>query len=182
MSRAHLRELLHALSAAFQSKDVEALLRLFSTDPAVTYAGSEFNEKATGPAEVRALLSELLGRPATYSFDFGDLTFSEHHGLVWLLADGQGTETRQDGTRHKGSPVRTGGQDCSAVARRSKAVRMPGQITARLEPGEVEVWVVAVDCGERYERLLRGTEAYQVAEGIVAEELCDECAGGRALA
>jgi ketosteroid isomerase-like protein len=99
MNRAILQELLHALSTAFQSKDVETLLRLFSTDPTVTYAGSESGEKATGPAEVRALLSDLLGRPAAYSFDFGDLTFSEHHGLVWLLADGEGTETGQDGTR-----------------------------------------------------------------------------------
>jgi len=97
MNPALLNELLGALSTAFQTKDEEALLRLFSTTAAVTYAGSESGEKATGPTEVRRLLSDLLGRPMAYSFDFHDLTFSEHSGLVWLLADGVGTETGEDG-------------------------------------------------------------------------------------
>jgi hypothetical protein len=47
-----------------------ALLRLFSTTAGVTYACSERGEKATGPTELRRMLSDLLARPQTYSFEF----------------------------------------------------------------------------------------------------------------
>jgi ketosteroid isomerase-like protein len=94
-----LEELLRVLSTAFQTKDVESLLRLFSTTATVTYAGSESGEKATGPTELRALLSDLLGRPMAYSFEFRDITFSEQDGLAWLLADGDCTQTGDDGAK-----------------------------------------------------------------------------------
>ena len=97
MNRAMLQEVLRALSAAFQTKDAEGLLRLFSTTATVTYAGSESGEKATGPSELRRVLSDLLGRPMAYSFEFRDITFSEQNELVWLLADGDGTQTGDDG-------------------------------------------------------------------------------------
>jgi ketosteroid isomerase-like protein len=94
---AMLQDLLRALSTAFQTQDVKALLRQFSTTSTVTYAGSEPAEKATGPTEIRLLLADLLGRPTAYSFDFRDITFSEHDGLVWLLADGDCTQTGDNG-------------------------------------------------------------------------------------
>jgi len=99
MNRATLQELLRALSTAFQTKDTERLLRLFSTTATVTYAGSEAGEKATGPTALRRLLCDLLGRPMAYSFEFRDITFSEHNELVWLLADGNGTQTGVDGAK-----------------------------------------------------------------------------------
>lgn len=99
MNLVQLREVLGALSTAFQTKDTEGLLRLFSTTATVTYAGSEPGEKATGPSELRRLLSALLSRPMTYSFEFSDITFSEQDGLVWLLADGEGTQTGDDGVK-----------------------------------------------------------------------------------
>jgi ketosteroid isomerase-like protein len=92
-----LHERLRALSTAFQTKDIEGLLRLFSTTATVTYAGSESGERATGRIELRRLLSDLLGRPVAYSFEFRDITFSEQNELVWLLADGVGTQTGGDG-------------------------------------------------------------------------------------
>lgn len=97
MNLATLQEVLRDLSTAFRTKDVDGLLRLFSTTATVTYAGSESGEKATGPTELRRLLSDLLGRPMAYSFEFRDITFSEQNGLVWLLADGGGTQTGDDG-------------------------------------------------------------------------------------
>lgn len=97
MNRALLQELLGSLSRAFQAQDVEGLLRLFSATAPVTYQGSESGEKATGPAELRRLLSDLLGRPKAYSFEFGNVIFGERDGLVWLLAEGDGTETGDDG-------------------------------------------------------------------------------------
>lgn len=97
MNRATLQEVLRALSTAFQTKEIEGLLRLFSTTATVTYAGSEPGEKATGATELRRLLSDLLGRPMAYSFEFRDITFSEQNELVWLLADGDCTQTGDDG-------------------------------------------------------------------------------------
>jgi len=91
-----LQEVLRALSTAFQMKDIEGLLQLFSSSAAVTYAGSESGEKATGPTELRRLFSDLLGRPVAYSFEFRDLTFSEQNELVWLLADCDCTQTGDD--------------------------------------------------------------------------------------
>jgi ketosteroid isomerase-like protein len=93
-----VQAVLHALSSAFQARDAEGLLRLFSSTATVTYAGSESGEKATGPTELRRLLTDLLGRPVAYSFDFGDVTYSEHDELVWLLADGECTQTGDDGS------------------------------------------------------------------------------------
>ncbi|MDQ2758830.1 MAG: nuclear transport factor 2 family protein [Actinomycetota bacterium] len=98
MNRATLQELLRTLSRAFHTRDAEALMELFSATENVTYAGSESGEMATGPHEVRRLLSDLLSRPTAYSFEFRDLTFGEHRGTVWLVADGDGTQTGDDGT------------------------------------------------------------------------------------
>ena len=78
-------------------RTVEGLLRLFSTTSTVTYAGSESGEKATGPTEFRRLLSDLLGCPMAFSFEFRDITFSDQNELVWLLADADGTQTGDDG-------------------------------------------------------------------------------------
>lgn len=97
MNRALLEEVLGTLSSAFRAKDPEVLLRLFSARATVTYAGSESGEKATGPGELRALLSDLLRRPVVYSFAFRDITFGDHDDLVWLLADGECTQTGDDG-------------------------------------------------------------------------------------
>ncbi|MEO5982098.1 MAG: nuclear transport factor 2 family protein [Pedococcus sp.] len=96
MTHTMLQEVLRALSTAFRTRDVEGLLRLFSTTATVTYAGSESGEKATGPSDLRCLLTDLLGRPEAYSFEFDDITFGERDGLVWLMADGTGTETSGD--------------------------------------------------------------------------------------
>jgi hypothetical protein len=93
-----VQELLCALSTAFQTQDIEGLMQQFSTTDAVTYAGSEPGEKATGPTEVHRLLSDLLGRPMDYSFEFSDITFSEQDGLVWLLADGDCTQSGDGAT------------------------------------------------------------------------------------
>ena len=97
MNEAILQELLGCLSTAFSTRDIPGLLRLFSGTAGATYAGSEPAEKATGPDELRALFSDLLARPGTYSFEFRDVTFGEQSGLVWVLADGDGTETGGDG-------------------------------------------------------------------------------------
>jgi len=98
MKEAVLRDLLRQLSTAFETRDLAALTDQFSATDVVTYAGSESGEKATSPREVRRLLSGLLSRPVAYAFEFGDLTFDERQGTVWLLAEGEGTQIGDDGT------------------------------------------------------------------------------------
>jgi ketosteroid isomerase-like protein len=97
VNRAMLQDVLHDSSTAFQTKDAEGILRLFSSTATVTHAGSESGEKVTGPTDLRRRLSDLLGCPMAYSFEFRDITFSEQNELVWLLADGDGTQTGDDG-------------------------------------------------------------------------------------
>ncbi|MEO3935817.1 nuclear transport factor 2 family protein [Dermatophilaceae bacterium Soc4.6] len=98
MREAVLRDLLRQLSTAFETRDLPALTDLFSATNAVTYAGSESGERATGPREVRRLLSDLLSRPMAYAFEFSDLIFDDRRGTVWLLAEGEGTQIGDDGT------------------------------------------------------------------------------------
>jgi SnoaL-like domain len=97
MNPAILADLLGSVTTAFQDKDVESLLRLFSSRSTATYAGSRPDEKATGLTEIRRLLWDVLSRPAACSFKLCDVLFSEQEALVWLLAEGDRTETGDDG-------------------------------------------------------------------------------------
>jgi hypothetical protein len=97
MNDAILQNLLRALSEAFRTRDVEQLLLLFSQRPTATYAGSETDEKATGPSAMRQLFTQLLARDAGYSFTFPETTYSGTSDLVWVLADGTGVETTPSG-------------------------------------------------------------------------------------
>lgn len=83
------------LSAAFNARDVERMLGMFSEAPNATYAGSEVGEKAAGPVELRRLFTELFARDAVYSFTFPAVTHVQMGaGAAWILAEGEGTESR----------------------------------------------------------------------------------------
>ncbi|MDP9226504.1 MAG: nuclear transport factor 2 family protein, partial [Actinomycetota bacterium] len=89
-----MQTILSELSTAFQTRDLDGLLALFSTSPIATYAGSETDETATGALALRHLFARLLGRKTIYSFHFPHLIYSEAPGVVWVLGDGEGVETR----------------------------------------------------------------------------------------
>jgi SnoaL-like domain len=87
--------LLSDLCAAFSARDVERMLLMFSDAPNATYAGSEVGEKAAGPVELRRLFTELFARDAVYSFTFPALSHASiGDGAAWILAEGEGTESR----------------------------------------------------------------------------------------
>jgi SnoaL-like domain len=95
MNGAIAETLLGDLCAAFSSRDVERLLRMFSEVPNATYAGSEVGETAAGPVELRRLFTELFARDAVYSFTFPAVTHASiGDGAAWILAEGEGTESR----------------------------------------------------------------------------------------
>lgn len=89
-------QLLDKLAAAFASRDIEQLLALFSTRPDTTYAGSETDETATGPVQLRQLLTEILRRPHTYHFTFDTPRCALAGRALCVLADGTGTQTSHD--------------------------------------------------------------------------------------
>jgi hypothetical protein len=91
------RRALTALSAAFHTQDIDALLAQFTAAPSATYAGSEAGEVATGHGELRLLFAELFARPERYRFTFDDVRAHANDVGVWLLADGHGYETTSDG-------------------------------------------------------------------------------------
>lgn len=79
------------LSNAFRDQDVDRLLGLFSKRPEVTYAGSELGERATGPADLAALLTQVVGRDEAYAFDLTDVRIAEVGDVLSVLAEGTGT-------------------------------------------------------------------------------------------
>ena len=79
------------LSSAFRDQDVDRLLSLFSERPEVTYAGSELGECATGPADLAALLTRVLGRDEAYAFDLPDVRVADLGDALSVLAEGTGT-------------------------------------------------------------------------------------------
>ncbi len=85
------------LSSAFRDQDVDRLLGLFSERPDVTYAGSELGERATGPAALEVLLTQVLGRDEAYAFDLPDVRVAEVGDALSVLAEGTGTAHPTDG-------------------------------------------------------------------------------------
>ena len=79
------------LSSAFRDQDVDRLLGLFSERPEVTYAGSELGERATGPADLAALLTQVLSRDEAYAFDLTDVRVAKVGDALSVLAEGAGT-------------------------------------------------------------------------------------------
>jgi hypothetical protein len=54
----------------------------------------------------------------TYSFEFRDITFSEQYELVWLLADGDGTQAVDDGATETFANRLTGVLPTPQISRR----------------------------------------------------------------
>jgi SnoaL-like protein len=98
---------LASLSTALHAGDLDALLELFSSHPATTYAGSELGEIATGRQQLIDLFAGLLARPRRYRFEFDDVRAHPLGSTVWLLADGHGYES--DRSCQQASPL--GGEE-----------------------------------------------------------------------
>jgi hypothetical protein len=97
VNSATLSEILGRLSRAIHTRDLPGLMSQFCATPTATYAGSEFGEIATGGYALGQLFRELFARDDCYSFTFPQQSFREAAGVAWVLADGTGTEHRDNG-------------------------------------------------------------------------------------
>ncbi|HEY3260659.1 MAG TPA: nuclear transport factor 2 family protein [Pseudonocardiaceae bacterium] len=77
--------LLERLNQGFARRDVQQVLDLFAPDPETTFIGSEADELATGPTQLRNLLESLFARPETYHWRWGQLHTNTAGQTAWLV-------------------------------------------------------------------------------------------------
>lgn len=68
-------------------RDVDGVCALFLDDPDITYLGSEPEDAATGPQQVRELMTRVLGRPQTYVIRWQTRLVSARGDVAWVAAD-----------------------------------------------------------------------------------------------
>jgi len=68
-------------------RDVEGVCALFADDPDITYLGSEPEDAATGPKQLRELMARVLGRPQTYVIRWQTRLVSARGDVAWVAAD-----------------------------------------------------------------------------------------------
>ena len=78
---------LETLNRAFISQDGEQVLKLFATDPDVTFLASEAGETAVGQNELKLLLNGLFSRPEAYSWKWLEVSVSASGTVAWVSAD-----------------------------------------------------------------------------------------------
>jgi ketosteroid isomerase-like protein len=75
-------------SAACDDRDAAAVHALWATDPDTVMWGSDEDERAHGPEEVKALLEAVVASPSELGFDWEE---REHHvegDVCWINARG----------------------------------------------------------------------------------------------
>jgi SnoaL-like domain len=55
--------------------------------PETTFIGSELDEIAAGPAQLRDLLEALFARPETYQWRWGQLHINTNGGTAWVVTN-----------------------------------------------------------------------------------------------
>lgn len=68
-------------------RDIDGVCDLFLDDPDVTYLGSEPEDAARGPVQVRALMARVLERPQTYVIRWQTRLVSARGDVAWVAAD-----------------------------------------------------------------------------------------------
>jgi ketosteroid isomerase-like protein len=81
-----IRHLLERLNQGFARRDVQQVLNLFAPGPETTFIGSEAEESAAGPAQLRSLLEVLFARGETYHWRWRQLHISTTGHTAWLMA------------------------------------------------------------------------------------------------
>jgi ketosteroid isomerase-like protein len=80
-------DLLERLNQGFARHDVKQVLDLFFADPGIVFIGSEADETATGPVELRTLLERLFARPETYQWRWGEARARVTGQVAWLATE-----------------------------------------------------------------------------------------------
>jgi uncharacterized protein (TIGR02246 family) len=79
--------LLERLNQGFARHDVRQVLDLFVPDPGIVFIGSEADETATGPTQLRGLLEALFARPDTYQWRWDQLHVKAIGQFAWLTSE-----------------------------------------------------------------------------------------------
>jgi hypothetical protein len=79
--------LLERLNQGFARHDVQQILDLFAPDPQIVFIGSEADETAIGPTQLRTLLEGLFARPETYQWRWGQPHLGVTGHLAWLSTE-----------------------------------------------------------------------------------------------
>ena len=80
-----IRNLLERLNEGFTQRDVHQVLSLFAPGPETVFIGSEADEIAAGPAQLRNLLESLFAREEIYHWRWGQLHINASGHTAWLV-------------------------------------------------------------------------------------------------
>lgn len=73
---------------ACDERDATAALSLWTTDPDVVMWGSDEDERAHGPEELKALLESVCNSPSDISFEWEDRECHVEGDVAWVNARG----------------------------------------------------------------------------------------------
>ncbi|MFN2568462.1 MAG: nuclear transport factor 2 family protein [Candidatus Dormibacteria bacterium] len=79
--------LLDEFTTLVSDRNVDGVCGLFLDDPDVTYLGSEPEDAATGPKQLRELMTRVLKRPQTYVIRWQTRLVSARGDAAWVAAD-----------------------------------------------------------------------------------------------
>ncbi len=65
-------------------RNMQGVIALFSTDPDIFILGSEENELARGPDQLRKFFERIFSRPVTYNFEWKSYAVSVADYVAWV--------------------------------------------------------------------------------------------------
>ena len=80
-----IRNLLEKLNRGFERRDVQQVVNLFAPGPGTIFLGSEAEEIAAGPTQLRNLLEALFARSEIYHWRWGQLHINIASQTAWLV-------------------------------------------------------------------------------------------------
>jgi ketosteroid isomerase-like protein len=74
--------------AACETRDADAIVAAFATDDDVTLTGSDEEERAVGPDELRAIADAIASGPS-FRFEWSEQRFRVEGDVAWVNATGE---------------------------------------------------------------------------------------------
>lgn len=79
---------IHALTAAYKARDVQALLACFAPDPDVVLYGTGVDEKRTGPEQIRFQAERDWSQTESAELTFASCAASAAGNVAWAALEG----------------------------------------------------------------------------------------------